>query len=103
MKEHIEILLEELGEAKCQLFDIREIKEWQNSRLKQATLQPLSFLKKGLLYQEANKEKKQKVKHFLKKLELPEETYSRYPFQLSGGQRQRIMLAIAYSKVTEIL
>ena len=49
MKEHIEILLEELGEAKCQLFDIREIKEWQNSRLKQATLQPLSFLKKGLL------------------------------------------------------
>ena len=58
MKEHIEILLEELGEAKCQLFDVREIKEWQNSQLKQATLQPLSFLKKGLLYQEANKEKK---------------------------------------------
>ena len=48
MKEHIEILLEELGEAKCQLFDIREIKEWQNSRLKQATLQPLSFLKKKI-------------------------------------------------------
>ena len=48
MKEHIEILLEELGEAKCQLFDVREIKEWQNSQLKQATLQPLSFLKKGL-------------------------------------------------------
>ena len=60
MKEHIEILLEELGEAKCQLFDIREIKEWQNSRLKQATLQPLSFLKKGLLYQEAKKKLKKK-------------------------------------------
>ncbi len=58
MKEHIEILLEELSEAKCQLFDVREIKEWQSSQLKQAILQPLSFLKKGLLYQEANKGKK---------------------------------------------
>ncbi len=58
MKEHIEILLEELDEAKCQLFDVREIKEWQASRLKQAILQPLSFLKKGLLYQETSREKK---------------------------------------------
>ena len=46
MKEHIEILLEELGEAKCQLFDVREIKEWQNSRLKQATLAAFKFFKK---------------------------------------------------------
>ena len=49
------------------------------------------------------KEKKQKVKHFLKKLELPEETYSRYPFQLSGGQRQRIMLAIALINSPQLL
>ena len=58
MKEHIEILLEDLDAEKCQLFDVREIREWQISRLKQAILQPLSFLKKGLLYQETNREKK---------------------------------------------
>ena len=39
----------------------------------------------------------------MKKLELPEETYSRYPFQLSGGQRQRIMLAIALINSPQLL
>lgn len=58
MKELIEILLEELEEAKCQLFDVREIKEWDANRLKKAILQPLSILKKGLLYQEVSKEQK---------------------------------------------
>ena len=46
MKEHIEILLEELGEAKCQLFDIREIKEWQNSQIKTGYPTAFKFFKK---------------------------------------------------------
>ena len=37
---------------------LERLKNWQTSQLKQATLQPLSFLKIGLLYQKANKEKK---------------------------------------------
>ncbi len=49
------------------------------------------------------KEKKSRVKQFLKKLELPEEIYSRYPFQLSGGQRQRVMLGIALINSPQLL
>ena len=58
MKEHIEQLLLEIEENKCQLFDVRESEEWQNNHLDKAILQPLSLLKKGTLLHQCDKKKK---------------------------------------------
>ena len=58
MKEHIENLILEINQNKCQVFDIREQTEWSAGFIKKSLLQPLSLLKKGKLSQNADRNKK---------------------------------------------
>ena len=58
MKEYIQNILEAFLKNECQLFDVREKKEWKKGVIKGAFLQPISLLKNGLLNQEADKQKK---------------------------------------------
>lgn len=58
MKNIIEQLKEELEINKCQIFDVREIDEWNSGHLLQAQLQPLSVLKTGKLLKNTDINKK---------------------------------------------
>lgn len=49
------------------------------------------------------KEAEKQAKHHLKKVNLPEEYFDRYPHQLSGGQQQRIVIAIAICSKPQLL
>lgn len=55
MEPHLEKMLAELKEGKAQLFDVREIEEWEMGHLKNAQLVPLSTLMSGKLPEEFNK------------------------------------------------
>ena len=47
MKPHLQQLKDEVAAGKAQLFDVRELHEWEAGHLKDAHLVPLSQLKDG--------------------------------------------------------
>jgi len=50
-----------------------------------------------------NRQRKEKVMELLKKVNIPETYFNRYPHELSGGQRQRICIARALSLNPEFI
>ena len=50
-----------------------------------------------------NKQRKEKVIELLKKVNIPETYFNRYPHELSGGQRQRICIARALALDPEFI
>ncbi len=74
-----------------------------------SSLNPVMKIGKQLLecistHQDITKqEAKKQAIEWLKKVQLPEEMYKRYPHQLSGGQKQRAMIAMAMCNKPSLL
>lgn len=58
MTDKIKRMMDEIAVKEAQLFDVRELDEWQAGHLVQAELVPLSGLQYGELPQEFDKSKK---------------------------------------------